>query len=166
MKRKPHTPDEKAKLVLEVLRGERLLNEIASENEIHPNMLSKWKKEAVAGLPSVFENDAAKKRKEQKVHEAELDELYAQIGRLTTQNEWLKKKIWPLSCVLPSAASWLILEAQSFRFLNRRSFWGLTGQACTTDPYRPAGRSWILRRALTRSILPIRNSATAGSVRG
>lgn len=76
------------------------------------------------------------------------------------------KKIWPLSCVLPSAASWLILEAQSFRFLNRRSFWGLTGQACTTDPYRPAGRSWILRRALTRSILPIRNSAAAGSVRG
>ena len=88
----PISPDEKAKLVLEVLRGERPRNEIASENGIHPNMLSKWKKEAAAGLPSVFENDAAKKRKEQKVHEAELDELYAQIGRLTTQNEWLKKK--------------------------------------------------------------------------
>ena len=63
MKRKPHTPDEKAKLVLEVLRGERPLNEIASENGIHPNMLSKWKKEAVTGLPSVFENDTAKSGK-------------------------------------------------------------------------------------------------------
>ena len=81
-------------------------------------------KKAVAGLPSVFENDAGKKRREQKLYEAELGELYTQTGRLTTQNEWLKK-IWPLSCVLPSAASWLILEAQSFRFLNRRSFWGL-----------------------------------------
>ena len=93
MKRNPHTPDEKAKLVLEVLRCERPLNEIASENGIHPNMLSKWKKEAVTGLPSVFENDTAKKRKEQKVHEAELDELYAQIGRLTTQHKRLKKNL-------------------------------------------------------------------------
>ena len=92
MKRKPHAPNKKAKLVLKVLKVERPLNEIASENGIHPNMLSKWKKEAAAGLPSVFENDAAKKRKEQKVHEAELDEFYAQTGRLTTQNEWLKKK--------------------------------------------------------------------------
>lgn len=92
MKRKPHTPDEKAKLVIEVLKGERTINEIASEHGIHPNMLTRWKKEAIEGLPSVFENDSAKKRKEQKAHESELDELYAQIGKLTTQNEWLKKK--------------------------------------------------------------------------
>lgn len=92
MKRKAHTPEEKAKLVLEVFKGEKSLNEIASEHEVHPNMLSKWKAEAVRGLPAVFENDAAKKRKEQKAHEAELEELYTQIGRLTTQNEWLKKK--------------------------------------------------------------------------
>lgn len=92
MKRKPHTPDEKAKLVIEVLKGERTLNEIASANGIHPNMLSRWKKEAIDGLPSVFENDSAKKRNELKAHEAEMEELYAQIGKLTTQNEWLKKK--------------------------------------------------------------------------
>lgn len=92
MKRKPHTPEEKAKLVIEVLKGERTLNEIASEHEIHPNMLTRWKKEAIEGLASVFENDISKKRKEQKAHEAELEELYAQIGKLTTQNEWLKKK--------------------------------------------------------------------------
>ena len=92
MKRNPHTPNEKAKLVLEVLKGERTLNEIASEHGIHPNMLSRWKNEAIAGLASVFENDAAQKRKEKKEHETEIDELYAQIGKLTTQNEWLKKK--------------------------------------------------------------------------
>ena len=38
MKRKPHTPDEKAKLVLEVLRYERPFNETASENGVHPNI--------------------------------------------------------------------------------------------------------------------------------
>ena len=92
MKRNPHTPNEKAKLVLEVLKGERTLNEIASEYGVHPNMLSRWKNEAIARLATVFENDAVKKRKEKKEHEAEIDELYAQIGKLTTQNEWLKKK--------------------------------------------------------------------------
>lgn len=92
MKRKPHTPDEKAKLVLEVLKGERMINEIASANDIHPNMLSKWKKEAIEGLATIFENDSAKKRKEHKAHEAEMEELYTQIGKLTTQIEWLKKK--------------------------------------------------------------------------
>ena len=41
----------------------------------------------------MFENDTPKKRREQKIHGAGLDGLYAQIGRLTTQNEWLKKNL-------------------------------------------------------------------------
>ena len=92
MKRNPHTPDEKAKLVLEALGGEKTINEIAAENNVHPSMLTRWKKEAVAGLPTIFANDAAKKRKEKKAHDAEKEELYAQVGKLTTQVEWLKKK--------------------------------------------------------------------------
>lgn len=92
MKRKQHTAEEKSKLVLEVFRGDRTINEIAAENDIHPNMLARWKREAIEGLPSIFENDAAKKRKEEKAREEELQDLYAQIGKLTTQNEWLKKK--------------------------------------------------------------------------
>lgn len=66
MKRKPHTPQEKAALVLETFRGEKTINEIASVNEIHPNMLSRWKREAETNLFLLFENDSAKKRKEQK----------------------------------------------------------------------------------------------------
>ena len=41
MKRNAYTPDEKAKMVLETLRGERTVNEIASAHNIHPNMLSR-----------------------------------------------------------------------------------------------------------------------------
>lgn len=92
MMKKQYTPNEKAQLVLEAIRGEKTINEIASENGIHPNMLSRWKREAEAGLPSLFENNAAKERKLREEHEAELQELYAKIGKLTTQNEWLKKK--------------------------------------------------------------------------
>ena len=46
MARQQHSPEEKSKLVLEAIRGERTINKIAAENNIHPNMLSKWKREA------------------------------------------------------------------------------------------------------------------------
>lgn len=45
MARQQHSPEEKSKLVLEAIRGERTINEIVAENNIHPNMLSKWKRE-------------------------------------------------------------------------------------------------------------------------
>ena len=50
MARQQHSPEEKSKLVLEAIRGERTINEIAAENNIHPNMLSKWKREAETQL--------------------------------------------------------------------------------------------------------------------
>ena len=78
MKRKRHSPNEKAKIVLETFRGEKTLSEIAAENNVHPNLLSKWKKAAITGLPTLFEE--------------EKNELYKQIGKLTTEVEWLKKK--------------------------------------------------------------------------
>ena len=92
MAKKQHTPDEKAKLVLEALRGERTINEIASEHNIHPNMLSKWKRDVEKNLYILFQDNSAKERKAKREQEAEIDKLYAQIGKLTTQNEWLKKK--------------------------------------------------------------------------
>lgn len=65
MARQQRTPEEKAKLVLEAFRGERTINEIASENNIHPNMLSKWKREAELNLFTLFQDNSAKKRKVQ-----------------------------------------------------------------------------------------------------
>ena len=79
MARQQHSPEEKSKLVL-------------AENNIHPNMLSKWKREAETQLYTLFQNNSSKERKAQKAREAEINDLYAQIGKLTTQNEWLKKK--------------------------------------------------------------------------
>lgn len=93
MARQQHSPEEKSKLVLEAIRGERTINEIAAENNIHPNMLSKWKREAETQLYTLFQNNSSKERKAQKAREAEINDLYAQIGKLTTQNEWLKKNL-------------------------------------------------------------------------
>ena len=60
-------------------------------------MLSKWKREAESQLYTLFQDNLPKERKAQKAYESEINDLYAQIGKLTTQNEWLKKKIRFLS---------------------------------------------------------------------
>ena len=46
----------KADLVLEVLKGEKELNEIAAENNIQPNLLRNWKKEFEENAAAVFDN--------------------------------------------------------------------------------------------------------------
>jgi len=89
--RKKYTSEFKAKAVIEVLREAKTLNEIASEKEIHPNLLARWKQEALSKLPTVFE--IKRKENEEKKQQAELiQELYMQIGELTTKYNWVKKK--------------------------------------------------------------------------
>ena len=90
--RKSHTPREKAQLVLEVLKGENTLNEIAAHNNIHPTLLTRWKKQTIEGLPGLFEGKAGKNHQKAIEIEKERDDLYKQIGKLTTQIEWMKKK--------------------------------------------------------------------------
>ena len=87
--RKKYTPKYKAEAVLEVLRESETLNQIAGRREVHPNMLGRWKNEAVQNLHTVFED---RKGEEQRAHETQVQELYAQIGELTAKINWLKKK--------------------------------------------------------------------------
>ena len=89
--RKRHSPEFKAKAVLETLKEEKPLNQIASDLEVHPNMLSTWKSSAVKGLATLFEREN-KAQADKETHDRQLEELYAQIGKLTTQVAWLKKK--------------------------------------------------------------------------
>lgn len=89
--KKNYTPEYKAKTVLEVLREEKTINQISAERGIHPNILGRWKKEVMDGLPSLFEGEK-KARKEKREQEEQIQELYAQIGELTTKVNWLKKK--------------------------------------------------------------------------
>lgn len=90
--RKSHTSEEKARLVIETLQGERTINEIASANGIHPNQLSKWKNDVIREMPSLFEKDGKKERQQRKEYELEIDGLYRQIGKLSAQLDWAKKK--------------------------------------------------------------------------
>lgn len=89
--RKRHSPAFKAKIVAEALKEDKTITQIASENDIHPNQISAWKTAALNGLPSLFERES-KTQIDHTAHQQQLEELYAQIGRLTTQVGWLKKK--------------------------------------------------------------------------
>ena len=89
--RKHHTSAFKAKIVQEAIKEEKTITQIASDNGIHPNQISQWKSLALAGMPTLFDRQN-KAQSEQVAHEAQTEELYAQIGKLTTQVAWLKKK--------------------------------------------------------------------------
>jgi transposase-like protein len=90
--KKHYTAEQKAKIVLEILKEERSVAQIASEQSIHPNQLYKWKALALEKLPDIFEGERKNEQAQKAEHERELKELYAEIGKLSTQLSWLKKK--------------------------------------------------------------------------
>ena len=90
-KRRQHSPDLKAKVGLEALKGIDAVHAIAAKFQVHPVQVSQWKKEAAERLPEVFA------RKGSQDHDAEASkerdkELFEEIGRLKMELEWLKKK--------------------------------------------------------------------------
>jgi transposase-like protein len=92
MMRKQYTTAFKAKVVQELLKEEKTLAQIASEYEVHPTQLKNWRAIAVEGLASLFEKqDSTAELKA--AYEQQLTELYAEIGKLTTQVTWLKKTV-------------------------------------------------------------------------
>lgn len=97
-KRKTFKPEEKAKIVLELLRGEKTVAEIAAEYEVHPTQLHRWKAEAIENLPALFTRGANEMEKMRKQYEAEKEELTKQIGQLTIEVNWLKKNLLNSTC--------------------------------------------------------------------
>ena len=90
--RKHYSPTFKAQLVQKMLREEKTLTQLSSEHGVHVNQLREWRQLALEGLPSLFERgDAAATLKA--THEQQMTDLYAEIGRLTTELTWLKKKL-------------------------------------------------------------------------
>jgi len=90
--RQHYTPEFKAQVVLEVLREEKTVQEIASAHKLHPNLLTRWKTEFVANMATAFSKEEADAAKIQQRYENREAELYKQIGQLTTKLTWLKKK--------------------------------------------------------------------------
>jgi len=89
--RKRHTAAFKAQVVREMLMEQYTQGQLAAQHGVHPNQLRQWKDIALKGLPGLFASnqDSAAQAAS---YDARINELYAEIGRLTTQVAWLKKK--------------------------------------------------------------------------
>lgn len=82
--RRNHSPAFKAKVALEAIKGEQPIIEIAERFDVHPNVITKWKRQLLEGAPGVFgvaEGD--------KPDAPDVAKLHAEIGELTMENAFL-----------------------------------------------------------------------------
>ena len=90
--RRNHTPACKAKVALEALREEKTSAELASQYQVHPAQIRRWKSIAATRLVELFQE-----KKPNGDEERLVEELYCQIGQLKVELDWLKKKSGLLS---------------------------------------------------------------------
>jgi putative transposase len=89
-KRRQHSPDLKARVGLEALKGIESIHAIAAKYEVHPVQVSQWKKEIAERLPEVFSKKADHSAEASKEREKA---LFEEIGRLKMELDWVKKKL-------------------------------------------------------------------------
>ena len=82
--RRNHSPAFKAKVALEAVKGEEPLIQIAERFDVHPNVITKWKRQLLEGAPEVFGTGDAGKE-----DAADVAKLHAKIGELTMENDFL-----------------------------------------------------------------------------
>ena len=89
-KRKRHEPEFKARVALEALKGEKTIQQIAKEYEIHPVQVSDWKKAMMERMPEIFSSGRKKSPEDQ--YEREKAQLHAKIGQQAVEIDFLTKK--------------------------------------------------------------------------
>ena len=89
-KRRQYSASFKAKVAVAALKGDMTISEIAARYEIHPTMVSGWKKDLIDGATDIFNNKSGKTAKNK---QQEVDNLYRQIGQLTVERDFLERKL-------------------------------------------------------------------------
>ena len=89
-KRQPRSAAFKFKVALEAIKEQKTVSQIASDYQVSPGQVSKWKKQLQGQGATVFQTKPDGDQEQQAQKETE---LYAQIGRLKMELEWLKKKV-------------------------------------------------------------------------
>ena len=82
----------KAKVALEALREDMTVPDLAKRHGVHPNQIYGWKKQAVENLASLFARGASTPGESEEAREREASQLYAKIGQLTVERDFLAKR--------------------------------------------------------------------------
>ena len=101
--KKQYSPQFKAKVALEAVEGVKSTTELSGEYKIYPSVLNKWKRKLVEESVKIFEGDASKQEKSTD-KEAEINELYRQIGKLKVEKDFLANRSARLG--LPTEKPW------------------------------------------------------------
>ena len=87
-KRQKHSGAFKAKVAIEALQERESLSELSKKYGIHPNMITRWKKEFLERAPQLFETTHPADKAEK-----DIEKLYTKIGQLEMEREFLKKNL-------------------------------------------------------------------------
>ena len=85
-RRRRFSAEFKAKIALEAIRGGQTIAELASRYELHPNLITSWKRQAMDNMAAAF---AGASERKSKTSEAQIKELHAKIGQLTVERDFL-----------------------------------------------------------------------------
>ena len=86
--RKRYSAEEKTKVAIEAIKGQKTLNELAAEYGVHPSQITQWKKQALEEIGTGFSGGRARR---ERTDEALVASLYQEIGQLKMEMDWLKK---------------------------------------------------------------------------
>ena len=135
-KRTKYSTELKTKLVLEVLKGEKTLNEIASENNIIPKNLQNWKATFLSNAELAMEPSKAVKeyKDENKELHAKLDEYARVVGKITVERDWLQGKL--VSLDLSTKQKLVEVQAKNISLVKQTELLGISRSAFYYTPVK------------------------------
>ena len=89
-KRRAFSNDLKFRIVIEAIKGQRQISEIATEFNVHPNQITNWKKQFLDNGPLVFSKKADSRIEDMEEKE---EDLFKKIGEQQVELDFLKKNI-------------------------------------------------------------------------
>lgn len=94
-KHRTYSPEFKAKVALEAVKDEKTLAQLSAEFDVPAQNISNWKNEMLANASQLFSRrqDDKQAEEERQAKDRQIDQLYKEVGQLTVQVNWAKKKV-------------------------------------------------------------------------